>query len=241
MKRLSYDAAWADVVAMFRANRALLATVAGSFLFLPGLARLLWAPMTTLPTPDAEGIALINAYLRDNLGLLFVTQLAIWLGTAALLLLLIDRGKSTVGEAIKSAATLLLGFIVIDWLAQFAVFFAGLFLFVLPGIYLLGRLSVAGPALVAERIANPLTALQRSFDLTRGNGWRVAGLVLLVWSVAFICGFALTAVLGSLVQLILPDEPATAVVATLQAAVGAGTSLALILLAAALYRQLNAK
>jgi hypothetical protein len=54
--------------------------------------------------------------------------------------------------------------------------FAGLLVFVIPGVFAAIRLAVVAPAAAAERISWP-DALRRSAGLTRGNSWRVLGLL----------------------------------------------------------------
>jgi hypothetical protein len=54
--------------------------------------------------------------------------------------------------------------------------FAGLLVFIVPGIIVALRLAVVAPAAACERITWP-EALSRSFALTRGNAWRVLGLL----------------------------------------------------------------
>jgi len=54
----------------------------------------------------------------------------------------------------------------------------GFVAFILPGIFILLVLCVAVPACILEDLS-PVAALKRSRDLTRGNRWRLLGLVLL--------------------------------------------------------------
>jgi hypothetical protein len=65
----------------------------------------------------------------------------------------------------------------------------GLFLFVVPGIFLYIRLLVAPVALVVEG-AGPVSALERSWRLTRGHWWRTCGVEVLKGVVAWF-GYAL--------------------------------------------------
>lgn len=67
---------------------------------------------------------------------------------------------------------------------------AGLFLFVIPGVFAAVRLAVAAPAAASEPVSWP-EAIRRSLELTQGNFWRVLGLL------------AIQAVLTYLVALIL--------------------------------------
>lgn len=56
--------------------------------------------------------------------------------------------------------------------------FAGLLFFLIPGVIIALRLAVVAPAAASEPITWP-EALSRSFALTRGNAWRVLGLLLI--------------------------------------------------------------
>ncbi len=67
--------------------------------------------------------------------------------------------------------------------AAIALSLAGLFLLVLPGIYLAIRLSLAVPAVAVEQLG-PVAALRRSWALTASAQlWRVLGLMALVLAV----------------------------------------------------------
>jgi hypothetical protein len=69
--------------------------------------------------------------------------------------------------------------------------FAGLFLLVIPGVILAARLAVAGQVAATEKTNWP-GAIRRSLWLTRGNFWRVLGLLaiqaVLTYLVALIIG-----------------------------------------------------
>lgn len=236
MSKFSYDAVWADLVSMTRTNASLLIALAGVFLLLPSFAKLLFAP----PPPfsfDLNAMKAMNEYFRDNVGLLFLLNIPIWLGSAAILALLLDPRKLTVGEALAGSLALLLSVVLLTWITQFAIY-GGFLLLVLPGLYLVGRLATAVPALMAERLRNPITALKRSLDLTRGSGWRIAGLVAIVWGVAYILAVAISTVLGIILTLAIPAVGQPAALALLGAALEAGIALLMLLLGAAIYRQL---
>jgi hypothetical protein len=75
--------------------------------------------------------------------------------------------------------------------AAIAISLAGLFAFIVPGIYLAVRLSLAVPAAVLEDLG-PSEALRRSWELTRGDFWRVLGLMALI--------LALTALVEAVIE-----------------------------------------
>lgn len=239
MKPLSYDATWNDLAGMARANASVLTVMAGVFFLLPNFAQAIWAPPPQIKALDWNGIKQLNEYFVANFPVLLLCQIPVWLGTAALLTLLLDSRRLSVGESLRAAAALLIAVVVLNWLTQLAVF-AGMLALVLPGLYLLGRLSVAAPAQMAERLVNPVTPMRRSFDLTRGNGWRIAALVVLITLVAAVAGSAIGSVMGVLIGVSLPDALAVPIDALLRAVLSAATALLMVLLSAALYRQLTA-
>jgi uncharacterized membrane protein len=115
----------------------------------------------------------------------------------------------------------------------------GMILLLVPGIMLWVRWSVAGPALVAERLG-PLEAMGRSADLTDGARWKVFGLQILLLIFAWVLNATVSAVMGAVyggnaaVQAMMQGTSlpivwtlASALAGTLVAAVGAVTSASL--------------
>jgi MFS family permease len=68
----------------------------------------------------------------------------------------------------------------------------GFVLLVVPGLMIICAWCVAVPALVADR-AGVLGSFRRSADLTRGNRWRIFGLLVIVWIIAVV----ISAVVGA--------------------------------------------
>jgi hypothetical protein len=236
MNKLSYDAAWADLVAMVRGNASVLAVMAGAVLLLPNFAELLFAPPPNIRSFGWNGLRQMEDYYRANALVLILCNLPVWFGSAGILALLLDPRRLTVGDALKSGLRLLPSVIVLNWLIEFMIV-TGLLLFLVPGVYLIGRLMLAAPAQMAERIGNPFRAIGRSFALSAGNGWRIAGFVALIVVVAIIVASAANAVLGILFNLVLPKDILAAGLALLRSTIGAATALLVLLLGAALYRQ----
>jgi hypothetical protein len=118
---------------------------------------------------------------------------------------------------------------------------AGLLLLIVPGVYLAGRLTAAGPVLVAEGRRNPIDIIRRSFALTKGRGWAVIGLLLLVFVAFYILSLAITFVLGALLLLLdraTEGSVGTFLLMVLGAAVGAVFNTVLMGLTASIYRRL---
>lgn len=235
--KFSYDAAWNEVLALWRAHGELIAIVAGLFLMIPDFARNLFFPVPPVTGFDPANLEILERYFVGNGTWLFLLNLPILLGSAAIISLLTDARRPTVGQAIGLAFFMLPSVFVLNMLIQFAVL-GGLFLFIVPGVYLIGRLAVASSWQMANRSMNPLTALARSFDLTRGNGWRIAGIILIFAATGAIAARAIGAVLGILISFVIPKMSLAAVAAFLSSILSTTVVLAMLILAAAIYRQL---
>ena len=115
------------------------------------------------------GITLAFTIAMSGLGALYVAWLALQLA---------DDGSARPGSSFPSMRRMLV--------AAPAVFAAGMIscvatigasiLLLVPGLMVAVAWSVAAPALAVERLG-PLAALSRSADLTRGNRWRIFGLM----------------------------------------------------------------
>lgn len=234
--KFSYDQAWADCVAIARAHTSLLLAITGVFILLPQFAQGLFVSPPEIDGFDQAAIAAWNDYFSENFLSLFLLNLPVALGQAAILSLVLAPEKPTVGQALSNAAMLLLSIIILSLIVNLMVF-GGFILFIVPGIYLLGRLSVAAAAQMAERITNPIVALQRSMALTAKNGFEIAGLMILIIVVGYIFAIAIGAVVGIILTLIVPSVAASAVISLLQATLAALTLLMLTILGAAIYAQ----
>lgn len=208
--RIDYTDWWNDIVALARANASILVAIAGAFVFLPMLASSFFVtPMPPLAegSAPAEAIARFADFYRVNL----LPQLfMLLLSTLAQLLVytvLLDDRRPSVGAAFRLAAPFYLPLLLVNLLTNLAIG-AGFVLLVVPGLYLLGRLLLAAPALVAGRLVNPLEAIRRSWSLTQGQGWRVFFFAFLLFLVALVVQVAISGTLGLAIGL-LPgaDDP----------------------------------
>lgn len=231
----SYSAIWDDTLALLRANGGLLAAIAGVFLFLPAL---LLAQF--LPPPETTDPALILQDLMDyyRRGLLWfaLSGLVGIVGAAAMLRLVLVQGTS-VGGAIAFGAALLPFYFLLS-LVSGLMFIVALVLLIVPALYLAGRLCIAGPILVVEGIRNPITVIARSFEITRGRGWALFGLIFLVVIVGIIVTGVATMLTGTVFILIVGQEIGRLLSAIVDSALGAIFTTVLLVLYAAIYRAL---
>lgn len=235
--KLDAARAWTDAMALLRGGREVQLTLAGFFFLLPVLLLLflrwpLAAASSAVPTMQQyEGWSEANSIW------LLLVQLFAAFGRAAILFLLLDRRRPTVGEAVAEAARPF-GWFYLTTIIVGLIQSGGFFLFVVPGLYLMGRLFVVEAVFIAEGIRNPFRAIARSFDVTRGNGWRILAVVAIIAVGAAVFMLATGSVIGVLAALIGGPGLDRFVAAVTVATVFAGVWLVLVLLSIAVYRQL---
>jgi len=167
----SFGQLWPETVAVASRHRPLLVPLAAAFLFLP---QLLFNWRIGDATPDQLFAA--GRLAGDAAALLFLILMSL-LGQLAAVRIAIDDGTAgeTLGEILGTALRRLLPALAASLLQGMAVF-AGLLLFILPGIWLFARLCLATP-LVATSYPDPIEALKRSWQLTDGHSLRIIGLL----------------------------------------------------------------
>lgn len=106
----------------------------------------------------------------------------------------------------------------------------GLFLLIVPGVYLLAAWAVVAPAIVVER-RKAFDALGRSRQLVRGNGWPVLGAVMVGFLIAMAASLGLSAAATAIVDGEIVDLVFTVLAQTVAAPIAA-------LIAAVLYFRL---
>lgn len=159
-------------------------------------------------------LAQMTALYADNWPILLAVSIAGFIGSLSLLALLSDRGRPTVGEALGKGIKSIPAYIAAQLLSALAasvaiglplgvlaaaappavVAFAGLALVILA-IYLFVRFSLIAPVIAIDEVRNPLTALSRSWRMTKDNSLRIIAFFVLL--------FITIVIIGSLVQGIL--------------------------------------
>ena len=215
--------AWNDAVALLRANRQVVLVIAGVFFFLPNLALILLlpdyaqamgTPGAAQPTdPDAALKALADAYGQVWWAVL-ISIVAQGIGMLGLLALLTDRDRPTVGEALVIGAKSFLPYIGTSILQSIVLVLVALIPFVAGGAagigvgvmvgivalvvlaYLFTKFSLSIVVIVAERVMNPVTAIARSWALTKGNSLRIFLFYVLLFIVLIVIAIVMSIVLG---------------------------------------------
>lgn len=209
--KLDMGKAWTQATGLIGSNRDTIGAIAGLFFFLPAFALALFAPELVNPQPAAPAGAdpqvamqaaldqMSKAY-TDNWALFLGLTIAQFVGSLSLLALLTDRGRPTVGEALRTGIQSILTYLAAQLLSALAVGLAvgiplgivaaagspvavvlvGLVL-VLVAVYLFVKFSLIAPVIAIDGVRNPITALSQSWRLTKGNSFRIVAFMLLLF------------------------------------------------------------
>ena len=253
MSKLSISRAWDETREVLGRDGRLLSTVAIALLALPSTVQNLVTPATTpgeLPPPGSWLIVLLITVLIGIVGQLAIARLAL-------------GSQISVGEAISHGAKRLLPYFlaIVLWVGPIAVLLyyaaqqmrpptpsAGMAVLFLVMLFLLVFLAVRLIIAVAVASAEPLGPmgiLQRSWQLTSGNWWRLFGFLVLFMIAVLSVMIAVGAIIGILAGIVLgPAEPmsvsALVIALVTQLAVAAVTVVFLVMLTR-IYLQLAAR
>ncbi|MDB5671147.1 MAG: hypothetical protein JWO25_2106 [Alphaproteobacteria bacterium] len=236
--KFSYSAVWEDTARLIRAHGPLIAAIAGVFIFLPALLLGYFLPPPQSGTADAaENMRVTLQYYSTAWPWFLLQNLLAMTGMLAVLRLIFARG-TTVGAALTAAAALLPFYFLVSVISGILVGI-GLVLLILPGAYLFGRLAVAGPVMVAETRRNPFEAMSRSFEVTKGHGWAIVGMVLLVIIAGGVIIIVADALLGILLVTVAGPNLGRLLAQIVSSAAITGFTLVMAVLYAAIYRALT--
>lgn len=260
--------AWQDAISAVSANRQVLLPVAGVFFLLPALLSSVF-----LADAQAEIMAnfgkaeVVERVVSDNLALFLGFgiggALIQGLGYLAVMALVGDRGRPTVGQAILRALralSTLAGAFLLSLAGMFMVTaaLAGLFasiVGIVAGVgvasavaavgamavmvYVSVKLSLVVPLVIAEGIGNPVAAMVRSWRLTRRNSMRLCGFFALLMigyvAISFVAALAL---IGPVALLAGEGQVLTLFSGVVSSTIGAVASVVLVSVLAHIHRQL---
>jgi magnesium-transporting ATPase (P-type) len=243
--RASLSTIVGDAWQLWRADWRILTALAAPFLFLPPLMiNLLLSPTLDLamsriaPEDSAARFQIYTAWLQVSLPWMMIAQAVIQFGVLAVLTFYLNRGGATVGDALRGALRGLPIYLVTMILVSI-VSFAGLFVLVIGYFYALARLSLAGTVIVAERESNPFAAIGRSVKLTRGSGWILTGVMLMIYGVTIVAQIPLEQI-QQWMTVDAPNPVAQTMVGIVIAGISGAQFLAGALVQVAAYRRFTA-
>lgn len=237
MAKFDMGAAWDDAIQLLKAHRPLTGTIAAVFLFLPALAVAWFGPAPIEPPAEAT-IDQLTAAMQQNILQMLPYQIGVALftmfGTVAIMRLWLSRSSTSVGEALGFAASMLLTILAVQILTGLMLG-VGFLLLIIPGLYLIGRLAFVAPLVADRAIRNPAEVIATSWQMTRGNGWRIFLFLFLVTLVVIIAA----SLVGGLVGMIGGAGSVGKMLGGLvEAGFGLVATMISIAISAAAYRQL---
>lgn len=255
--KFSMSEAWRDATAMMSANREVLLIVASIFFLLPSLAMALVMPgmqESMMADPENAQAMLVDLY-ATWWWLLVLVMLAQLVGYLGLLALLRDTARPTVGEALKTGLTGLLpaiGFYLIVGLTAIVVgvvvvglgaaspALAAILALVcaIVFVYVAVKLSLGLAVIAIDKVSNPLTAIARSWQLTKGNSFRLFLFFVLLFIVYIVVSVVFAAIVGVLVA-VAGTATALLVNGIVSAIIGTALTVVLVAVIAAIHHQLS--
>lgn len=253
--------AFDDGMAILSANLTQLIALAGVFVFLPSLMLNVMADPTAMqnaPQDDPEVMQeVMLAFFQDAAPWFALYFVVSFIGTLAMLAFLGDRGRITVGDAIKTGvigflplliASILIGLlvsavVVILTLPAALVQAPAMLLLLIPIMlvviaFFYTRFVMVAPVMAIERSFNPLTALARSWELVKGNTRWVFLFLLLVGVAVMVVYLPITFLGQGLGALMGSPSVALWVNGIIAAFAGTAISILTLCLNVAIYRQL---
>ncbi|MBO9519583.1 MAG: hypothetical protein J7493_16090 [Porphyrobacter sp.] len=251
--------AWRDATAMMARNREVLLIVAGLFFFVPSAALgLAMGDLQELMVANPENaFEVMSAFYASWWWLILIMSIASIVGYLALLALLRDHSRPTVGEAIKIglrglltafavAILVWLGLgILLGLLISISAVAGNSAIAVLVGaaalvltVYVAVKVSLTGPVIAIEKIYNPIAVLSRGWQLTKGNSLRLFMFYLLLF-VAYIVIATVLSVISGVLTIALGPDLGSAVNAVVSGAFSAVVSVVFVAVIAAAHRQLS--
>lgn len=214
--------AWNDAIALLTGNKDVVLVVAGVFFFLPYFALMLFIPqeMAALQDPGAQAdpekmMEMLSGFYASYWWAFVVLGLLQAVGMLGLMTLLTDRRRPTLGQALVMGMKYLLTYIgaqllqgmLIGLLIVIPIGLAaaagsvGLAVLlglvaVIAAIYLFVKFSLSTPVIAVEQTANPISALGRSWQLTKGNSLRIFAFYALLFVAFMVVGGVISIVVG---------------------------------------------
>ena len=260
--------AWQEATAAASASRSVLLPIAGVFFLIPAVAQSFFLGdiqaqmMASLGKQEALN-AIMQAEGGKIIGITLAALIIQIIGYLAVLTMLTDRNRPTVGEAIAGGIKALpttIGAVIVGYLVMILVAMvlaiiggvltmligaAGAFVLIV-GIFavmaILGvKLSLTMPVIVVENQMNPITALTRSWRLTRGNSLRLFGFYALMFIGYLVIALILMGLIGAVAGVLggATSKGALLLTGVVGGAIGAVVGVLFCAVLAAIHRQLS--
>lgn len=240
--KLNYMECWSGAMAILRDHKEAILAIAGVFLFLPTLLMAQFVGQPNLEgTEDLNAItAAYSTFFSENAFAIIASNLLISFGGFVIYFTIAPSHSGTVADDLGKALRLFLIFLIANILTGLATF-AGILLFIIPGLYVACRLILV-PIIIADHgERNPLEALKKSWESTKDNGFSILLLVLMIAVIGAITVGVIQMIIGVIIGL-ATGGAGWPLIENLVSALG-GTALQIVftVLIGSIYYQLTGK
>lgn len=251
--------AWTDGMTMLKANRPVLTVLAGLFFLVP---QVLMSALVPDIAQDLEGEAAAKAAMEVFASwwpLILTCTLVQAAGMLTVIVLLADRTRPTVRDAIGRAFRLMPSYVAATLILMAGVGLCALLILVpltlaagqagagiamlpilLAALWVNVRTITLAPLIGAERESNPFDALRRSWALTAGRGGRILFFMAMFVVAAMVISIVATAIPGAILIAVLGQDTGGAIAGLIEGFVSAALLLVWSVVVLAIYRQLAA-
>ncbi len=259
--KLDLSAAWNQTMAYIMAHKTLLMAIAGIFLVVPQIAGTIFGGQPPQPEAGQSPDQMMNdlrAYYMTALPWLLIMAIGSMIATVAMLKILLDPARPTVGEAIKGGFKGVLPYVIAQLITAIGMAVAaGIPLGIagaigsIPLLVIVGMVAFAAiayvsiklifiPALIADRdVTNPIELIKQSWAMTKGNSILIFVFLLLVAVVFFVAILIVSMIAGLVFALAAGPELGVMLTGVVTAFLSAALSVVICAMVAAMYRQLT--
>lgn len=179
--KLDYMQCWNGAIAILRDHKEAILAIAGVFVFLPTLLMAQFVGQPVLEgAEDLNAItAAYSAFFTENAVSVILSNLMISFGGFIIFCTIVPSHSGTVADDLSKALRLFLFFLLANIMTGLATF-AGFLLLIVPGLYVACRLILVPIVIAHQGERNPIEALKKSWDNTKGNGFSILLLVLII-------------------------------------------------------------
>ena len=145
---------------------------------------MLWSVLSgdyKLNLEDPEALSNINHY--EHYGIYVLDVLSSLLAEAGVVygvFLHISGRQVTITECVAKSLSIMVPILVVGVLTVI-LFYGGLLLLIVPGVYAMALLAVVGPVIVVEQ-PGIIASMKRSSDLSKGSRWPLSGIFIISFS-----------------------------------------------------------
>lgn len=261
MHKFDMARTWDGAVGLIKRNSDMVLIVGGVFFLLPYLGMALFVPemmggpeMTAETESPEQALQAMMQIFSEHAWLFILVTVLQAVGVLGLLSLLTDTSRPTVGEALQTGARSLLPYVgaqILQALAMGVIFAVPValgaalpalgLLLGLPAVavilYIAIKFSLVAPVIVRERMFNPINALRRSWELTKGNSFRLALFYVLLIIALLVISGVLAILFGALA--LVGGTIGTVITALLNSLLNMATAIVSMAIIASIHRELS--